>query len=131
MIFVFDSAVVALYSPPSLLPLLGIMAAFYNAVCGGGDGLEILSCRFCLYSRAVLLPVQTALRLGEIRRPTYSGYMVEKTHTPKIGFKFGPDQFRINSGYMCFFNHITTVRGSTNSAQPHARELLFVCNWCL
>ena len=49
--------------------------------------------------------------LSAICPPTYSGYMVIKTHIPKIGSKFGPDKFRTNFGYMCFFNHITTVRG--------------------
>ena len=43
--------------------------------------------------------------------PTYSDYRFIKIHIPKIGSKFGPDKFRTNSGYMCFFNHITTVRG--------------------
>ena len=39
----------------------------------------------------------------------YKGYMVIKTHVPRIGSKFGPDKFRINSGYMSVYNHITTV----------------------
>ena len=52
--------------------------------------------------------------LSRIRRPTYSGYMVEKIHIPKFGSKFIRAKFRPNFGHMCFFNHITTVRGSTN-----------------
>ena len=43
--------------------------------------------------------------------PTYSGYRFIKIHISKIGSKFGPDKFGTNSGYLCFFNHITTVRG--------------------
>ena len=35
--------------------------------------------------------------------------MVIKTQLPKIGSKFGPDEFRINSLCMSFYNHITTV----------------------
>ena len=49
--------------------------------------------------------------------PTYSDYRFIKIHIPKIGSKFGPDKFRTNSGYMCFFNHITTVRGWSAAAQ--------------
>ena len=47
--------------------------------------------------------------LSAICSPTYSGYMVEKTHVPKIGSKFIRAKFRTNFGYMSFYNHITTV----------------------
>ena len=40
---------------------------------------------------------------------TYSGYMVEKTHVPRIGSKFIRTKFRINLGYMDFYKPITTV----------------------
>ena len=43
--------------------------------------------------------------------PTYSDYRFIKIHIPKSGSKFGHDKFRTDSGYMCFLNHITTVRG--------------------
>ena len=39
----------------------------------------------------------------------YSGYMVIKTRIPRIDSKFIRAKFRINSGYMSFYNHITTV----------------------
>ena len=39
----------------------------------------------------------------------YSGYMIIKTHIPRMGSKFVPDEFRINSLCMSFYNHITTV----------------------
>ena len=35
--------------------------------------------------------------------------MVIKTHTQRIDSKFIRDNFRPNSGYMSFYNHITTV----------------------
>ena len=73
------------------------------------------------------VPSQTALRLGEIRPPTYSGYMVKKTHIPKIGFKFGLDQFGINSGYICFFNNIMVDEFSSTSrkgAAPCAKHAM-------
>ena len=43
--------------------------------------------------------------------PTYSGYMVEKTHMPRTGFKFIRTKFRTNFGCMDFYKPITTVRG--------------------
>ena len=35
--------------------------------------------------------------------------MIVKTHIPRIGSKFVPDEFRPNSGYISFYNHINTV----------------------
>ena len=55
--------------------------------------------------------------LSAICSPTYSGYMVEKTHVPKNGSKFIRAKFRTNFGYMSVYNHITTVCGWTNRAQ--------------
>ena len=49
--------------------------------------------------------------------PTYSDYMVEKTHVPRIGSKFIRAKFRTNFGYMSFYNHVTTVRGWTKRAR--------------
>ena len=49
-------------------------------------------------------------KLGHFVDLAYSGCMVIKTQLPKTGSKFGPDEFRINSLCMSFYNHITTVR---------------------
>ena len=73
--------------------------------------------------RRLLLP-WSVLRGGG--SPTYSGYMIEKTHIPRIGFKFIRTKFRTNFGYMDFYKPITTVRGSTNRAQRHTRDGLLV-----
>ena len=54
-------------------------------------------------------PLSPDLLSAAGHRENFSSCMVIKTHIPRIGSKFGPDEFRINSGYMSFYNHITTV----------------------
>ena len=44
-----------------------------------------------------------------LRRPSVQWLLVKKIQVTKIGSKFGPDEFRINSLCMSFYNHITTV----------------------
>ena len=55
--------------------------------------------------------------LSRICRPTYSDYIVEKTNISRIDSKLIKAKFKPNFGYMCFFNHITTVCGWTNLSQ--------------
>ena len=59
---------------------------------------------------ATAAAAQRCGKLGHFVDLAYSGCKVIKTQLPKIGSKFGPDEFRINSLCMSFYNHITTVR---------------------
>ena len=69
------------------------------------------------------------MRLSRIRRPTYSGYMVEKTHISRIDSKLIKANFKPNFGYMCFFNYITTVRRSTNLSQARGCLVTKEASW--
>ena len=66
------------------------------------------------YAPRLLLP-WSVLRGGG--SPTYSGYMVEKTHIPRISSKFIMTKFRTNFRYMDFYKPIITVCGWTAAAQ--------------
>ena len=118
----------------TLLAAAAAEEAESNCACGASERASPSSATETVSTKSIIRHEKTSSLVATRRRttsrlllpwsvlrgggsPTYSGYMVEKTHVLKIGSKFIRAKFRTNLGYVSFNNYITTVRGWTNHAQ--------------